>query len=247
MLVLSRKKNESIVINGDITVNVVEIRGDIIRALSDLGSGPSWEKVLADRRNMRSTASLMMAAGRVLAQTSEGWRFIAKEQASGLNVQPLEMLPITCDVDSLMNSANGYRGALTRGHQVFHDNAEPPAFQPLDESSPMLRPYRVAKSQFQFVTHGQDGCRVNLPSDIFARTLKDGAALPATESCEASATIASKSSMCPGPYFLVPTRRLRPFSRPVVSRMRCSDSKTSLWPEVAGAWRPRVSRRCSSH
>ena len=31
MLVLSRKKNESIVINNDITVVVVEIRGDKVR------------------------------------------------------------------------------------------------------------------------------------------------------------------------------------------------------------------------
>jgi len=31
MLVLSRKKNESIVINNDITIVVVEIRGDKVR------------------------------------------------------------------------------------------------------------------------------------------------------------------------------------------------------------------------
>ncbi len=31
MLVLSRKKNESLVINGDIIVTVVEIRGDKVR------------------------------------------------------------------------------------------------------------------------------------------------------------------------------------------------------------------------
>jgi carbon storage regulator len=31
MLVLSRKKNESIVINGDVTITVVEIRGDKVR------------------------------------------------------------------------------------------------------------------------------------------------------------------------------------------------------------------------
>lgn len=31
MLVLSRKKNESIIINNDITVTVVEIRGDKVR------------------------------------------------------------------------------------------------------------------------------------------------------------------------------------------------------------------------
>jgi carbon storage regulator len=31
MLVLSRKKNESIVINSDITITIVEIRGDKVR------------------------------------------------------------------------------------------------------------------------------------------------------------------------------------------------------------------------
>lgn len=31
MLVLSRKKNESIVINGEISIHVVEIRGDKVR------------------------------------------------------------------------------------------------------------------------------------------------------------------------------------------------------------------------
>jgi carbon storage regulator len=31
MLVLSRKKNESIVINGDVTVTVIDIRGDKVR------------------------------------------------------------------------------------------------------------------------------------------------------------------------------------------------------------------------
>jgi inosine-uridine nucleoside N-ribohydrolase len=74
-------------------------RGDIIRALSVLGDGPSWEKVLAGQRNLWSTASLITAAGRVLAETSEGWRFIAKEQARGLKVQALEMLPVHCEVD----------------------------------------------------------------------------------------------------------------------------------------------------
>ncbi|MHB8972218.1 MAG: hypothetical protein ACYC3X_22920 [Pirellulaceae bacterium] len=48
---------------------------------------------------MWSTASLIMAAGRVLAQTTEGWRFVAKEQAGGLTLQTLEMLPISCEVD----------------------------------------------------------------------------------------------------------------------------------------------------
>lgn len=48
---------------------------------------------------MWSTASLIMAAGRVLAETSEGWRFIAREQAGGLKQQTLEMLPVQCGVD----------------------------------------------------------------------------------------------------------------------------------------------------
>ncbi len=74
-------------------------RGDVLRALSELGTGPSWEKVLAGQRNMWSTASLVMAAGRVLAQTSEGWRFIPKQQSHGLKVQLLEMLPVACEVD----------------------------------------------------------------------------------------------------------------------------------------------------
>jgi hypothetical protein len=74
-------------------------RGDIIRALSTLGQGPSWEKVLVGQRNMWSTASFIMAAGRVLAKTAEGWRFIAKENAGGLKLQTLEMLPISHEVD----------------------------------------------------------------------------------------------------------------------------------------------------
>jgi hypothetical protein len=73
-------------------------RGDIIRVLSTLGQGPSWEKVLAGQRNMWSTASFILAAGRVLAKTSEGWRFVAKERAGGLRLQTLEMLPISCEV-----------------------------------------------------------------------------------------------------------------------------------------------------
>jgi hypothetical protein len=74
-------------------------RGDVIRALSELGTGASWEKVLAGQRNMWSTASFIMTAGRVLAQASEGWRFLPKERSAGLKVQRLEMLPVACEVD----------------------------------------------------------------------------------------------------------------------------------------------------
>jgi hypothetical protein len=74
-------------------------RGDLVRALSALGTGPSWEKVLAGQRNMWSTASFAMAAGRVLAETAEGWQFVPKQQSGGLKTQLLEMLPVTCEVD----------------------------------------------------------------------------------------------------------------------------------------------------
>jgi len=40
MLVLSRKKNESIVINNDITIIVVEIRGDKVRLGAQRGACP---------------------------------------------------------------------------------------------------------------------------------------------------------------------------------------------------------------
>jgi hypothetical protein len=73
-------------------------RGDIVRSLWELGSGASWEKVLEGQRNMWSTASLIAAAGRVLAQMPEGWRFVPKAQAAGRPVALLELQPVACEV-----------------------------------------------------------------------------------------------------------------------------------------------------
>ncbi len=112
-------------------------RGDVIRALSVLGSGPSWEKVLADRRNMWSTASLVMAAGRVLAQTAEGWRFVAKEQAAGLKVQTLEMLSIGCDVDDsgvVRWSPKPEQGKM----KIFHRNPDEEHVRAMGEATNAL-------------------------------------------------------------------------------------------------------------
>ena len=63
-------------------------RGDIIRALSELGKGSAWQDLLASERNMWSTASLVMASGRVLARSAEGWRFIPESESSGYELWP---------------------------------------------------------------------------------------------------------------------------------------------------------------
>ncbi len=55
-------------------------RGDILGALATLGRGPVWENVQEAVRNLWSTASLVMAAGRELAQTPEGWRFRTRQE-----------------------------------------------------------------------------------------------------------------------------------------------------------------------
>jgi hypothetical protein len=49
---------------------------NIIGALADAGPPAAWQRILADKRNMWATASLVMGAGRVLARTAGGWRFV---------------------------------------------------------------------------------------------------------------------------------------------------------------------------
>ena len=72
-------------------------RGDIIRALREDGKGTAWEHVLSAKRNLWSTASLVMTAGRRLAQTPEGWRFVAVS-GSSLSAWPMFLDPITATV-----------------------------------------------------------------------------------------------------------------------------------------------------
>jgi hypothetical protein len=69
-------------------------RGDIIRALREDVKGAAWEHVLSSKRNLWSTASLVMAAGRTLAKTQEGWRFVASG-GSSLSAWPMFLDPIT--------------------------------------------------------------------------------------------------------------------------------------------------------
>lgn len=56
-------------------------REDLPEAMADLRDGEVWAKLDVERRSMWSTASLAMAAGRVLAQTPSGWRFAAERAA----------------------------------------------------------------------------------------------------------------------------------------------------------------------
>ena len=68
MLVLSRKKNESIVINNDITIVVVEIRGDKVRlGVEAPKEVPVHRREVYDaiRRNSEDRASEMSAEDKV--------------------------------------------------------------------------------------------------------------------------------------------------------------------------------------
>ena len=69
MLVLSRKKNESIVINDDITIVVVEIRGDKVR----LGVEAPKE-VPVHRREVFDAIHRNEAAGRRQGSDQDGCR-----------------------------------------------------------------------------------------------------------------------------------------------------------------------------
>jgi hypothetical protein len=73
-------------------------RGDLLRALSEQGGGYSTDLVMAGTRNMWSTASLVLAAGRVLAKTPEGWRFVPAGQAAGMQVQRLALEPVEVSI-----------------------------------------------------------------------------------------------------------------------------------------------------
>jgi pyrimidine-specific ribonucleoside hydrolase len=74
-------------------------RGDLIRALAESGTGAVWEHVLAGERNLWSTASLVMAAGRELGRTWEGWRFLPCTAPAPDVSWPWRLDPIHATVD----------------------------------------------------------------------------------------------------------------------------------------------------
>jgi len=66
-----------------------EVGGDDLR----------WRTILGQARNLWSTSSLVMGAGRVLAETEEGWRFLAAGAPGSGTVWPWSLDPIGASVD----------------------------------------------------------------------------------------------------------------------------------------------------
>ena len=74
-------------------------RNDIIRVLSEEPSQATWDGILAQERNLWSTASLVMGAGRVLAKTTEGWRFMPVDVRQREEVWQWRLDPIMATVN----------------------------------------------------------------------------------------------------------------------------------------------------
>lgn len=72
MLVLSRKRNEAIVINGQITVCVVDIRGDKVRIGVDAPRDVRVDRMEVHRERMRKEDDNRQLACRQSVAPSEG-------------------------------------------------------------------------------------------------------------------------------------------------------------------------------
>jgi pyrimidine-specific ribonucleoside hydrolase len=92
-------------------------RNDIIRLLSENVEAELWGKVLQENRNMWATASLVMAAGRVLARTPAGWRFVPANEAAGAEGWPWRLDPITATIDD--QAIVGWSPATSGVHQFL--------------------------------------------------------------------------------------------------------------------------------
>lgn len=88
------------------------IRGDILHILHDHKTSAVWEHVLSAKRNMWSTASLIMTAGRIVAKTEKGWRFIPRSENNNYDRLDLDLLPIRADVSG-------------EGHVLWHMTEQP--------------------------------------------------------------------------------------------------------------------------
>ena len=75
-------------------------RGDIVHALDEECKGSAWEDILQAKRNLWSTASLIAGAGRMLARTPEGWRFISANETPVPESWPMSLQPITATISN---------------------------------------------------------------------------------------------------------------------------------------------------
>lgn len=89
-------------------------RGDIIQVLEEPVDVRVWEQVLGGERNMWATASLVMTAGRTLARSGEGWRFVPPERAGDHEVWPWRMDPIAASVDETGTVTWAFGGDTSR-------------------------------------------------------------------------------------------------------------------------------------
>ena len=72
---------------------------DIIKALTKPGEGEDWQAILVGERNLWSTASLVMEAGRSLVKTDGGWKFLPSSESKGLEMWPWRLDPIQGEVN----------------------------------------------------------------------------------------------------------------------------------------------------
>jgi pyrimidine-specific ribonucleoside hydrolase len=73
-------------------------RTDTIKVLSEKPPQETWNDLRTQRRNLWATASLVMGAGRVLAKTKDGWRFIPDDNAMHQEAWAWRMDPISASV-----------------------------------------------------------------------------------------------------------------------------------------------------
>jgi len=112
-------------------------RGDFIRAMDEIGQGPVWDNLQAAPRSMWSTGSLVMAAGRSLAHTAEGWRFLPANEVS---VQGLEFWPWQLDAIAVEVREDAHLNWWEResdqspGHQLFGRRPGPDYSQAMAEA-----------------------------------------------------------------------------------------------------------------
>ncbi len=89
-------------------------RKDIIEVLSEAPPQPAWSDFLAQKRNLWSTASLVMAAGRVLARTANGWRFVSHATSNKEEVWPWRLDAVDATVND--RAEVGWRGVEGNGN-----------------------------------------------------------------------------------------------------------------------------------